>query len=219
MRNLHFFLLIFISLSSCVAVQEAGNVVEVSQQHERIAIIPIQATLERKIWMSQDKYQELTRLKSEETQQRIYRQLEYYSRSGALHAEIMSPDEVNAKLFGANYPNVLLNNNDLCSLLQVDAIIFGNIQVWEPVNEATAMMINSASQNISVITNIVQLSLSLYDAKRGEQIWNGQQTLRGQMGSIKENMQRQACRRAVRNLPYNIKKRRYKKAYATMSGF
>ena len=174
--------------------------------------------VERKIWMNQEKYDELCRIKSEETQQRLFRQLEYYSRSGALHAELMSPDEVNSILFGAGYPNTNLNNNALCSLLQVDAIIYGNIQVRESISEATAVMLNNMVSNSMMITNIINLDLSLYDAKLGQQIWHTEQVNQGQMGSIKENMQRQVCRRAVRNLPYALKKRRYKKAYATMSG-
>lgn len=215
------FLLLFSTylLVSCVSVQEAQNVVELTQSHNRIAILPIQAMVERKIWMNQEKYDELCRIKSEETQQRLFRQLEYYSRSGALHAELMSPDEVNSILFGAGYPNTNLNNNALCSLLQVDAIIYGNIQIREPISEATAVMLNNMVSNSMMITNIVNLDLSLYDAKLGQQIWHTEQVNQGQMGSIKENMQRQVCRRAVRNLPYTLKKRRYKKAYATMSGF
>jgi len=219
MKKLFLLLLSTYLLVSCVSVQEAQNVVELTQSHNRIAILPIQAMVERKIWMNQEKYDELCRIKSEETQQRLYRQLEYYSRSGALHAELMSPDEVNAILFGAGYPNTTLNNNALCSLLQVDAIIYGNIQVREPISEATAVMLNNMVSNSMMITNIVNLDLSLYDAKLGQQIWHTEQVNQGQMGSIKENMQRQVCRRAVRNLPYTLKKRRYKKAYATMSGF
>ncbi len=219
MKTLFLLLLSTYLLVSCVSVQEAQNVVELTQSHNRIAILPIQAMVERKIWMNQEKYDELCRIKSEETQQRLFRQLEYYSRSGALHAELMSPDEVNAILFGAGYPNTTLNNNALCSLLQVDAIIYGNIQVREPISEATAVMLNNMVSNSMMITNIINLDLSLYDAKLGQQIWHTEQVNQGQMGSIKENMQRQVCRRAVRNLPYTLKKRRYKKAYATMSGF
>ena len=219
MKKLFLLLLSTYLLVSCVSVQEAQNVVELTQSHNRIAILPIQAMVERKIWMNQEKYDELCRIKSEETQQRLFRQLEYYSRSGALHAELMSPDEVNAILFGAGYPNTTLNNNALCSLLQVDAIIYGNIQVREPISEATAVMLNNMVSNSMMITNIINLDLSLYDAKLGQQIWHTEQVNQGQMGSIKENMQRQVCRRAVRNLPYTLKKRRYKKAYATMSGF
>lgn len=219
MKKLFLLLLSTYLLVSCVSVQEAQNVVELTQSHNRIAILPIQAMVERKIWMNQEKYDELCRIKSEETQQRLFRQLEYYSRSGALHAELMSPDEVNSILFGAGYPNTNLNNNALCSLLQVDAIIYGNIQIREPINEATAVVLNSMTSNTMMITNIVNLDLSLYDAKLGQQIWHTEQVNQGQMGSIKENMQRQVCRRAVRNLPYTLKKRRYKKAYATMSGF
>jgi uncharacterized protein YcfL len=218
MKKYFLFFVLTLLLASCVSVQEAPNIVQVSQTHTRIAIMPITATLERKIWMNQDKYNELCRLKSEETQQRLYRQLSFYGRSGTLHAELMSPDEVNSILFGAGYPNTPITNNDLCSLLHVDALVFGNIQVLEPISEATAIIINSSSPNFNAITNIVTLSLSLYDAKSTEQIWNGQSTLRGQYGSIKENMQRQVIRRVVRNLPYNIKKRRYKKAYQELYG-
>ena len=210
--------LVFLA-TSCVSVQEAPNVVEVTQSHTRIAVLPIQATVERKIWMNQEKYTELNRIKSEETQQRLYRQLEFYSRSGALHAELLSPDEVNSMLHGAGYPNTSLNNNALCSLLHVDAILYGNIQVLEPMNEATAMLLNSNNPNFNAITNIIQLNLMLYDAKSAQQIWSSAQENRGQMGSIKENMQRQVCRRAIRNLPYNLKKRRYKKAYQELHGF
>ena len=214
-------LLLFLStlLFSCISIQEIPAVVEISQMHQRIAVLPISATVERKIWMNQEKYLELNRLKSEETQQRVYRYLQFYSRNGSIHAEIMSPEEVNAMLHGAGYPNAALNNNALCSLLQVDAVIYGTLQVLEPINEATAMMLNSANSNVTAITNIVQLNLVLYDAKSAIQIWNSEQINQGQMGSIKENMQKQVCRKAVRNLPYNLKKKRYKKAYRELNGF
>jgi hypothetical protein len=217
----HLFILLSITtiLTSCVAVQEAQNVVELSQMHNRIAVVPIDATVERKLWMNQEKYNELNLSKSEETQQRIYNFMQFYSRNGSIHAEIMSPEEVNSILRGAGFPNTKFTNNDLCSLLRVDAIIYGQIEVREPVSEVTAMAISNTYSNAMVITNIVQLTLNLYDAKSATQIWNTQQVNRGQMGSIKENMQRQVCRRAVRNLPYNLKKRRYKKAYEEMGGF
>ena len=214
-------LLLFLStlLFSCISIQEIPAVVEISQLHQRIAVLPISATVERKIWMNQEKYLELNRLKSEETQQRVYNFMQFYSRNGSIHAEIMSPEEVNAMLHGAGYPNAALNNNALCSLLQVDAVIYGTLQVLEPINEATAIMLNSANSNVTAITNIVQLNLVLYDAKSAIQIWNSEQINQGQMGSIKENMQKQVCRKAVRNLPYNLKKKRYKKAYRELNGF
>lgn len=210
--------LVFIA-SSCVSVQEVPNVVGISQMHNRIAVLPIEARVERKIWMNQEKYLELNRLKSEETQARVYRYLQFYSRNGSLHAEVMSPDEVNSMLHGAGYPNTHLNNDALCSLLQVDAIIYGQIQISEPISEAAAMAITSMNNNMAPITNIVELDLHLYDAKSATIIWDSEQINRGQMGSIKENMQKQVCRRGVRNMPYNLKKRRYKKAYGEMNGF
>lgn len=219
MNQLFILLSLTTLLFSCVSVQEVPDVVGISQAHNRIAVLPIDATVERKIWMTQDKYNELNKSKSEETQQRIYNFMQFYSRNGSIHAEIMSPDEVNSILHGAGFLSTKFTNNDLCSLLRVDAIIYGRIDVREPVSEVTAMAINNTYSNAMVITNIVELTLNLYDANSATQIWNTQQINRGQMGSIKENMQRQVCRRAVRNLPYNLKKNRYKKAYREMNGF
>jgi len=219
MKQLFFLLSLTTLLASCVSVQEVPNVVGISQAHNRIAVLPIQARVERKIWMSEEKYLELNRLKSEETQQRVYRYLQFYSRNGSLHAEVMSPEEVNSMLHGAGYPNTNLNNNALCSLLHVDAIIYGQIEILEPISEAAALAFSSMNNNTTLITNIVELDLMLYDAKSATQIWDSEQINRGQLGSIKENMQKQVCRRAVRNMPYNLKKNRYKKAYREMNGF
>jgi hypothetical protein len=219
MKQLFILLSLTTLLFSCVSVREVPDVVGISQAHNRIAVLPIDATVERKIWMTQDKYNELNKSKSEETQQRIYNFMQFYTRNGSIHAEIMGPDEVNSILQGAGFPGTKFTNNDLCSLLRVDAIIYGRIDVREPVSEVTAMAINNTYSNAMVITNIVELTLNLYDANSATQIWSAQQINRGQMGSIKENMQRQVCRRAVRNLPYNLKKNRYKKAYREMNGF
>lgn len=219
MKQLFFLLSLITLLASCVSVQEVPDVVGISQMHNRIAVLPIDAHIERKVWMNQEKYLELNRLKSEETQQRVYRYLQFYSRNGSLHAEVLSPEEVNSLLQGAGYPNTRLNNDALCSLLQVDAIIYGQIQISEPISEAAAMAITSMNNNMAPITNIVELDLKMYDAKSATIIWDSDQINRGQMGSIKENMQKQVCRRAVRNMPYNLKKKRYKKAYREMNGF
>lgn len=218
MKKILFVLSLSFLLFSCISIQEAQNVVELSQAHQRIAVIPIKANVERKIWMNQEKHAELCRIKSEETQQRIDRYLQFYSRNGSLHAEIMPVDEVNSLLHGAGYPATPLTNNDLCSLLHVDAIIYGRIEVLEPISEAAAMMLSSSNTMVTPITNIVELNLFLYDAKSAKTIWDSGQINRGQVGSIKENMQRKVCRRAVRNMPYNLKKRRYKKAYRALYG-
>jgi len=59
MRLLFTLFALSLTLFSCISVQEAANVVELAQAHTRIAVVPIDATVERKIWMTQDKYNEL----------------------------------------------------------------------------------------------------------------------------------------------------------------
>lgn len=202
-------------LLSCVSVQEVPNVVSLSQSHTRVAILPIKATVERKIWMSNEKYLELCQKKSEEIQLRLYKQFAFYNRDGRMQAEVMSPDEVNAMLFGIDFPNKTFNNSELCSLLHVDAIIWGNIDIREPVSEAAAIALSNNSWFIP-ITNMVEINLYLYDKTTNSQIWSVNSSRSGQLGSIKRKMQMDVCRRSVRNSPYNLKKRKYKKAFTNI---
>ncbi|MFM6946200.1 MAG: hypothetical protein ACKOWW_03605 [Flavobacteriales bacterium] len=215
MKRLFYFFTLTLLFSSCVAVKEVPDVVAITQNHSRIAVMPIRATVERKIWMSNEKYLDLCQKKSEEIQLRVYRQLEHYGRDGRIHAEIMAPDEVNSMLFGIGFPNTSLTNFELCSLLQVDALVWGNIDIREPVSEAAAMALSNNSWIIP-ITNQVEITLKLYDRQTDTQLWSAYTSRSGQMGSLKRKMQMDVCRRATRNIPYNIKKKKYKKAYLNL---
>jgi hypothetical protein len=217
MKQLFSLLSLLLILSSCVSVQEVTDVVPISQNHQRIAVLPINATVERKIWMNNEKYLELCRKKSEEIQMRVYRQLEQYSRSGRMFAEVMPPDEVNSMLFGIGFPEKSISNTELCSLLRVDALVWGNIDIREPVSEATAMALSNNGWFMP-ITNFVEINLRIYDNQTNTQIWSANTSKSGQLGSLKRKMQMDVCRRATRNVPYNIKKKRYKKAYQQLNG-
>jgi hypothetical protein len=215
MNKLLFITLLSIIFSSCVSVQEVSNVVQLTQNHQRIAVMPIKATVERKIWMTPEKYQDLCNKKSEEIQSRVYRHLAYFSRTGRMAAEVMAPEEVKSMLFGIGFPNQFYSNTDLCSLLHVDAIIWGNIDIKEPVNEATALALSNNTW-LAPVTNYVRIDLKLYDLQTDTEIWNAFTSRSGQLGSLKKKMQMDVCRRVSKNMPYNIKKRRYKKAYQNM---
>jgi hypothetical protein len=208
---------LFLILSSCVAVQEVADVVPITQNHQRIAVLPISATVERKIWMNNEKFLDLCQKKSEEIQLRVYKQLAQYNRSGRMFAEVMPPDEVNSMLFGIGFPEKSISNAELCSLLRVDALIWGNIDIREPVNEATALALSNNGWFMP-ITNFVEINLRLYNNQTDSQIWSANTSISGQLGSLKRKMQMDVCRGATRNVPYNIKKKRYKKALQQLNG-
>lgn len=215
MNKILLFSLLSLFFTSCVTVQEATNVVQLTQNHQRIAVMPIKATVERKIWMTPEKYQDICTKKSEEIQGRIYRHLAFFSRTGRMAAEVMAPEEVNSMLFGIGFPTTFYTNSDLCSLLHVDAIIWGNIDIREPVNEATALALSNNTW-LTPITNYVRIDLKLYDLQTDTEIWSAFTSRSGQLGSLKKKMQMDVSRRVSKNMPYNIKKRRYKKAYQNM---
>jgi hypothetical protein len=120
-------------------------------------------------------------------------------------------------LFGIGFPEKSISNTELCSLLRVDALVWGNIDIREPVSEAAAMALSNNGWFMP-ITNFVEINLRLYDNQTDAQIWSANTSISGQLGSLKRKMQMDVCRRATRNIPYNIKKKRYKKAYQQLNG-
>jgi hypothetical protein len=100
----------------------------------------------------------------------------------------------------------------LCKLLKVDAVFESNIQILEPVSEATAIFFQQAT-GTTLITNSITLRASLIDTLGNMPIWNLTAMKNGTLGSFKQIMLNKVIRRTTRNTPYNIKKNPYRKLY------
>ena len=199
-------------LASCVQLNYIKDVVPITQKHQIIAVLPPITTIERKIWMSDDKYKELTIQKQNELQQKLIKSFEYRFKNGTSFVEIMDVQLTNDIIAPLGYPQVQFSPVELCKRLNVDAVIETRIDIREPTNELTALVFqNNGIANL--YTNTLNLKATLYDTLHSVPLWQLVDVRFGYLGSIKLAMQRKSINRTTRNSPYNIKKNPFKKLY------
>ena len=199
-------------LASCVQLNYIKDVVPITQKHQIIAVLPPITTIERKIWMSDDKYKELTIQKQNELQQKLIKSFEYRFKNGTSFVEIMDVQLTNDIIAPLGYPQVQFSPVELCKRLNVDAVIETRIDIREPTNELTALVFqNNGIANL--YTNTLNLKATLYDTLHSVPLWELVDVRFGYLGSIKLAMQRKSISRTTRNSPYNIKKNPFKKLY------
>lgn len=201
-----------LSLVSCVQMNYIKDVVPITQKHQIIAVLAPITTIERKIWMSDDKYRELTIQKQNELQKKLIKSFEFRFKNGTSFVEIMDVQLTNDVVTPLGYPQVQFSPGELCKRLNVDAVVESRIDIREPTNELTALVFQNNGM-LNLYTNTLSLKATLYDTLHSVPLWDCVDVRYGYLGSIKSAMQRKSINRTTRNSPYNIKKNPFKKLY------
>jgi len=205
-------LFILLFLSSCVSVDYLPHIIKITQKHHAIAVLPPRTTIERKIWMTDDRFNELTLQKQSQLQEQLIRSFARRMNEGKCFVEVLDMSSTNDIVLPAGYNEGRIAPRELCKLLKVDAVVESNIQILEPVSEATAIFFQQAT-GTTLITNSITLRASLIDTLGNAPIWNLTAIKNGTLGSFKQIMLNKVIRRTTRNTPYNIKKNPYRRLY------
>jgi hypothetical protein len=131
---------------------------------------------------------------------------------GKCFVEVLDMSSTNDVALPAGYNEGRISPKELCKLLKVDAVFESNVQILEPVSEATAIFFQQAT-GTTLITNSITLRASLIDTLGNMPIWNLTAMKNGTLGSFKQIMLNKVIRRTTRNTPYNIKKNPYRRLY------
>lgn len=177
-----------------------------------MAVLPPRTTIERKIWMTNDRFDELTRLKQAQLQDQLIRSFNRRINEGKCFIEVLDINTTNDVVLPAGYNEGRISSKELCKLLKVDAVFESNIQILEPVSEATALFFQQVN-GTTLITNSLELNASLIDSLSNAPLWTLNASKSGALGSIKAIMINKVVRRTTRNTPYNIKKNPYRRLY------
>jgi hypothetical protein len=206
------FLFILLLLTACVQVNYVNDVIPITQKHLTIAILPPQTSIERKIWMSGEKYAELTTDKQLHLQSKLIKSFEKRMNIGECFVAILDQSTTNSvALLDGLQPNPA-SPASLCRQLHVDAVIQSTIDIREPVSEATAFLFQR-STGTNLVTNSMTLNARLIDTLNAQPLWSLSASKFGYLGSIKSVIENKIIRRTTRNTPYNLKKNPYKKLY------
>jgi hypothetical protein len=162
--------------------------------------------------MSDDRFNELTLQTQRQLQDQLIRSFARRMNEGKCFVEVLDINYTNDIVLPAGYNEGRISPKELCKLLKVDAVLESNVQILEPISEATAIFFQQAT-GTTLITNSITLRSSLVDTLGNVPIWNLIAMKNGSLGSIKQVMMNKVIRRTTRNTPYNIKKNPYRKLY------
>ncbi|MFM7566761.1 MAG: hypothetical protein ACKO4K_08440 [Flavobacteriales bacterium] len=199
-------------LGSCVTTNYVTNIIPITQKHHTIAVLPPKTTIERKVWMSDDRYNELTIQKQLMLQEHLVRSLNRRINEGKCFVEVLDVQATNDIALPEGYHENRISAKELCRALKVDAVVESTIQILEPVSEMTAIFFQQTT-GTTLITNSITLTASLVDSLSNAPLWTLNTAKFGTLGSIKKAMQAKVIRRTTRNTPYNIKKNPYRRLY------
>ncbi|MFM7388724.1 MAG: hypothetical protein ACKO5L_11260 [Bacteroidota bacterium] len=138
-----FFLVLFILLNACVTADYVKNIIPITQKHHTMAVLPPRTTIERKIWMTDDRYDELTRLKQAQLQDQLIRSFNRRINEGKCFVEVLDLNTTNDFVLPSGYLEGKVTAKELCKTMKVDAVIVSSIQILEPVSELTALFFSS----------------------------------------------------------------------------
>ena len=162
--------------------------------------------------MTDDRFDELTLQKQRQLQEQLIRSFARRMNEGKCFVEVLDINSTNDVVLPAGYHEGKISPRDLCKLLKVDAVFESNVQILEPVSEATALFFQQAT-GTTLITNSLILNASFIDSLGTAPIWTLNASKFGALGSVKAIMLNKVIRRTTRNTPYNIKKNPYRKLY------
>jgi adenylate kinase len=138
-------LFILLFLSSFVSVDYLPHIIKITQKHHAIAVLPPRTTIERKIWMTDDRFNELTLQKQSQLQEQLIRSFARRMNEGKCFVEVLDINYTNDIVLPAGYNEGRISPKELCKLLKVDAVLESNVQILEPVSEATAIFFQQAT--------------------------------------------------------------------------
>lgn len=198
-------------LCACVDVSYVDDIIPITQRHNVIAILPPTTTIERKIWMTDSTFKNLTQKEQASIQEDLERLLVRKLNNGTSFVEIQDLEQTNAILGSLNYPNSNMDPKELAKKLRVDAVFKTEVQLLEPYSEALVFLFRNS--NALLPTNQQFMTASIHDSIHNGRLWSLSTEKTGYLGSIKNLMQHKLMKRTTLNIPYNIKKNPYKKLY------
>jgi hypothetical protein len=95
--------------------------------------------------MTDDRFNELTLQKQSQLQEQLIRSFARRMNEGKCFVEVLDMSSTNDIVLPAGYNEGRIAPRELCKLLKVDAVVESNIQILEPVSEATAIFFQQAT--------------------------------------------------------------------------
>lgn len=203
MKPLKYIFLVLL-FSSCAKVNYNPSGQNIAQTHQTIAILIPKVLLDYD--GDNEKIDDIKSVEASNLQAELFDYLQRMKFENKLNVEILDIIDSNQKLASINALTLsVMNSNELCKLLGVDAMLTSNFTMKKPVSEELAPAFDLLS-NAQLSTNTVKVTMAIHDAVSSEVIWHFNNQVNGGFGSSHKELIEKVLNKAVKKMPYYNKK-------------
>lgn len=197
-------------LGGCATVYTAPDFGSYKFAHSKIAILPFDVTIEANQESGDESAEDLRALEKEQGeifQRVIYTQFLQGQQRGRYTVEFQDIDKTNTLLSRELETNstpeelTALTKAEICKILDVDAVIGGDMLLRRPIGTDRAM----ASRfliGLAGNTNKASIRMSIYEGDESKLLWNYDHVAKGGLLSSPESVARAVMKGAARTFPY-----------------
>lgn len=195
-----------IFLTSCgPTIYLAEDFSSVSKSHKRVAILPLDVRVEMKELpdgMTKEELDESNIETGYTMQSNIYTEL--LRKSKDYRVKFQDVDKTNS-IFAKNelsYDDIVLEDKaKICELLEVDALISGNMRMSKPMSGAGAAALGVLFGSWGS-TNKVYVTMNIHEGQDSDLMWKYDYEASGSVGSNPEQLSKSLMRNVASKFPY-----------------
>lgn len=211
MRSIKFsvllFALVFLMISCGPTIYMAPNFDRVKSKHETLAILPFNVNISTKS-LPKNVSVETIREDEEKTgysiQGHAYSYFLKEQSKNKYSVSFQDIDKTNSLLLksGLDYNKIReYGKDELCKMLDVDAIISGNVSMDKPMSDGGAIAVGVLF-GVWTTTNKVNVNMTIHDRDKGDLLWKYDWVAEGSVGSSSEQLTKGLMRNVSKKFPY-----------------
>ena len=207
-RLLNVPLLFLLAGCSTATIYTASDFDTHKVSHDSIALLPFEVNIDKTNMgraISSTDVQQLEEKQSETFQRELYTQFLQYVQRGQIDVEIQDINRTNALLQrqtkSASGQATPLSKDDLCNILQVDAVISGAMSLSKPMGNAAAIASELLLPYVGA-TNEGNISIQVHESTDAKLLWSYDHEVKGGLTSSADDLAEQLMRGVARTFPY-----------------
>jgi hypothetical protein len=192
--------LFLLVVTSCVNIYQSIDAQDLARNQKTIAVIPSKVTIAARKNIDSESIRQQQLADGENFQNEIFNWFQKRQMQGNNIPNLQEINVTNSKLKKSGFLDNSYSYSELCSILNVDGIIFSSFQVSKPMSEGAAIAVAVLGGYSS--TNQVSMDLGIFDNKGLKTIWDFKHTYSGGIGSNPTQLINGLMRKASKKLPY-----------------
>ena len=201
---------LIVLVQGCATIYTAPDFGIYKYAHSKIAILPFEVTIDtdqESVNISAEDLLDLEKEQGEAFQRAIYSQFLQGQQRGRYTVEFQDIDKTNTLLNRIQEMNATreeltaLTKAEICEILDVDAVITGDMLLMRPIGTDRAM---ASRFLIGLVgnTNKAFIRMSIHERDESKLLWNYEHVAKGGLLSSPESVARAVMKRATRTFPY-----------------